>query len=108
MDMKRTLIILLTLACCLAGTPAQTKSGWRAATPEELAGFLPARAPVDKERIESEIRTATGIINDRGQMIAAVVLITAGYAAEGKFSHYLLTQRAIRLGDDVELPPGAY
>ena len=54
------------------------------------------------------MRTASGIINDRGQLIAAVVLITAGYAAEGKFSHYLLTQRAMTLGDSLELPAGAY
>ena len=105
--MKRLLIFVLSLVCCLTWSPAQSKSGWRAATPEELAGFLPARAPVDKERIESEMRTASGIINEHGQMIGSVVLITAGYAAEGKFSHYLLTQRGLRLGD-IELPAGAY
>jgi hypothetical protein len=103
--MRRLLLLLL---CCVLCAPAQNKPGWRAATPDELAGFLPARAPVDKERIESELRTASGIVNERGQMIASVVLITAGYAAEGKFSHYLLTQRGMRLGDTLELPPGAY
>jgi hypothetical protein len=106
--MKLALIAVVSLLCCLACVEGQSRSGWRAATPDELAGFLPARAPVDKERIESELRTASGIINERGQMIASVVLITAGYAAEGKYSHYLLTQRSIRLGDTVELPAGAY
>jgi len=110
--MKRLLLLVLSLlpclACCSAQPTPKTKSGWRAATPDELAGFLPARAPVDKEHIESELRTASGIVNERGKMIASVVLITAGYAAEGKFSHYLLTQRAIRLGDTLELPAGAY
>ena len=77
-------------------------------TAAELETFLPARAPVDKERIESEMRTASGIINDRGQMIAAVVLITAGYAADGKYSHYLLIQAPLTIGDNLTLPPGAY
>jgi hypothetical protein len=54
------------------------------------------------------MRTASGIINDRGQLIASVVLIIAGYAAEGKFSHYFLIQHAVALGDKIELPPGAY
>ena len=99
------LIVLGTLACSCS---AQARNGWRTATPEELASFLPARAPVDKERIESEMRTASGIINERGQMIGSVVLITAGYAAEGKYSHYLLTQRTIKLGDKLTLQPGAY
>ena len=54
------------------------------------------------------MRTATGITDDRGRTIAAVVLITAGYAAEGKYSHYLLAQAPLRLGLDLRLAPGAY
>ena len=107
--MKRFLFLVLTLAAaCCPSTCAQTKSTWRAATSAELESFLPARAPVDKERIESEMRTASGIINEHGQMIGAVVLITAGYAADGKYSHYLLLQKAITLGDTLTLTPGAY
>jgi hypothetical protein len=62
---------------------------------------------VGKERIEAEMRTASGIVNERGQMIASVLLITAGYAADGKYSHFLLTQHPMRLGN-LSLGPGAY
>ena len=103
--------LILAVAMLMFWPPlwqSQTKPTWRAATPSELEAFLPARAPVEKERIETEMRTATGITNDQGKTIAAVVLITAGYAAEGKYSHYLLTQAAFRLGAELRLPPGAY
>jgi hypothetical protein len=86
----------------------QAKKGWRQATPAELEAVLPARATVEKERIETEMRTASGVIDGRGRVIAAVVLITAGYAANGKYSHYLLLQAPVRLGADVELPAGNY
>jgi hypothetical protein len=86
---------------------AQTKSPWRAATPKELETALPARAPVEKERIETEMRTASGIINPNGKLIAGVVLITAGYSADGKYSHYLLIQSPITIAD-IPFTPGAY
>ena len=54
------------------------------------------------------MRTATGIINDRGQLIGAVVLITAGYSADGKYSHYLLLQAPMTVGDHLALKSGAY
>ena len=106
--MTKILILALVFSALSLHAPAQANNAWRAATPAELEGFLPARAPVDKERIETEMRTASGIINDRGQLIASVVLITAGYAAEGKYSHYLLIQRKVTLGDSMELQAGAY
>jgi hypothetical protein len=87
---------------------AQVRRDWRAATPAELAAVLPARAPVEKERIETEMRTATGVIDGRGKVVAAVVLITAGYAANGKYSHYLLVQSPLKIGGDVLLPVGNY
>lgn len=96
------------MLCLFAPAFAQSRATWRAATPAELEAFLPARAPVEKEHIETEMRTATGITDDRGKTVAAVVLITAGYAAEGKYSHYLLTQTTLRLGGAVRLEPGAY
>lgn len=86
---------------------AQSKSSWRAATADELAATLPARAPVARERIETEMRTASGIIDSRGKLIAGVVLITAGYSADGKYSHYLLVQSPISF-ENVALPPGSY
>jgi len=36
-----------------------------------------------------------------------VVLITAGYSADGKYSHYLVVQAPVRIGG-VELKPGEY
>lgn len=80
---------------------------WRQATDAELASLLPARAPVEKEHIETEMRTASGIVDNRGRYIAGVVLITAGYSADGKYSHYLIVQAPIRVGG-VALKPGEY
>ena len=60
------------------------------------------------ERIETETRSATGIVDAKGRVIGAIVLITAGYAANGKYSHYLLAQSALRIGPDILLKPGAY
>lgn len=92
-----------------AGTNAlpQARTSWRAATPTELETALPARALVGTERIETEMRTATGIIDGHGHLIAAVVLITAGYAADGKYSHYLLVQEPITLANQ-NLSAGNY
>ena len=80
---------------------------WRAATETELRAALPARAPVESERIETEFRTASGITDERGLRVAGVVLITAGYSAEGKYSHYLVTQVPLRIGE-FSLTPGEY
>ena len=104
--MKLSFVLLLSiLVASLLG--AQTKPGWRSATPEELKAVLPLRAPVEKERIETEMRTASGIINSHGKVIAGVVLITAGYSADGKYSHYLVIQEPIRIAD-ISLTPGSY
>ncbi len=105
---RRVVFLFAALLLWSAAGSAQPRPAWRAATPAELEGFLPARAPVEKERIETEMRTATGITDGSGHTIAAVVLITAGYAAEGKYSHYLLTQAPLRLGGEMRLPAGAY
>ena len=83
------------------------KGTWRQATDAELASLLPSRAPVEKEHIETEMRTASGIVDARGQYIAGVVLLTAGYSADGKYSHYLLVQAPIRIGG-IALKPGEY
>ncbi|WP_238398746.1 hypothetical protein [Edaphobacter sp. 12200R-103] len=108
MRFKITLVLLLALFVILpCSLLAQTKTTWRTATAAELSAALPARAPVERERIETEMRTASGIINSQGKIIAGVVLITAGYSAEGKYSHYLLVQSPIRF-QNVSLSPGAY
>jgi hypothetical protein len=85
----------------------QIKTDWRSATTQELNAVLPLRAPVEKERIETEMRTASGIVNSQGKVIAGVVLITAGYSADGKYSHYLLVQSPITIGE-IALAPGSY
>ena len=83
------------------------KTAWRQASDAELASLLPARAPVEKEHIETEMRTASGIVNGRRHFIAGVVLLTAGYSADGKYSHYLIVQTPIRVGG-IALKPGEY
>lgn len=101
------LFALVLLLPMLTPLVAQPKSTWRSATSAELQSVLPARAQVEKERIETEMRTASGIINSQGKIIAGVVLITAGYSADGKYSHYFLVQAPITIGD-VSLPAGNY
>ena len=95
--------------CLLALLPAAQgqRAAWRQATDTELASLLPARAQVEKEHIETERRTASGIVNGRGNFVAGVVLLTAGYSAEGKYSHYLVVQAPIRIGG-VVFKPGDY
>jgi hypothetical protein len=80
---------------------------WRPATEAELSALLPDRAPVEKEHIETEMRTATGITNGNGTYIAAVLLITAGYSADGKYSHFLIVQSPMHVGG-VKLKAGNY
>lgn len=81
---------------------------WRPATDAELRSVIPARAPVVTERIETEMRSASGITNGHGKYVAGVVLITAGYSAEGKYSHFFLTQVPLKLGGALRLAPGEY
>lgn len=97
--------LLLAVAATASAVPARAR--WRTATPDELRRVIPARAPVLKENIETEFRTASGIIDNRGRFIAGVVMITAGYSAEGKYSHFFLTQAPLRVGE-LELPAGQY
>src|ERR1043165_1790161 len=98
------LVLLVTSAIC-AGTV--TSAGWRLASEGELRKIIPARAPVVKENIETEFRTASGVTDGRGRFIAGVVMITAGYSAEGKYSHFFITQAPLRVGD-ADLQPGQY
>ena len=102
----KAIVSLGVLLLCCQIALAQ-KAQWRQATDAELASLLPARAPVEKEHIETELRTASGIVNNKGQFIAGVVLLTAGYSADGKYSHYLLVQAPVRIGG-VALKPGEY
>jgi hypothetical protein len=107
MRIARTAIVcgmfLLAASVCLRAQ----KVTWRQATETELASVLPSRAQVENEHIETEMRTASGIVNGRGRYIAGVVLLTAGYSAEGKYSHYLVVQVPVLIGG-VALKPGTY
>ena len=100
-------ICLCSLLCFAWPQDTYAQRGWRQATDVELTALLPARAHVEKERIETEMRTASGIVNARGRFIAGVVLLTAGYSAEGKYSHFLIVQTPVRIGG-VALKPGEY
>ena len=104
--MKRFFVLAVIAAFIGSGASAQ-KTSWRQASDAELASLLPARAPVIKEHIETEMRTASGIVDGRGHTIAGVVLITAGYSADGKYSHFLIVQSPIKVGG-IDLKPGEY
>jgi hypothetical protein len=101
----RGLLCVLLIGCCCVSGLSQGK--WRGATEKELAALIPARAPVEKEQIETELRTASGVTDGKGKFIAGVVIITAGYAAEGKYSHFFITQTPLRVGE-ITLPAGEY
>ncbi|HEU4766135.1 MAG TPA: hypothetical protein VFS77_02145 [Pyrinomonadaceae bacterium] len=96
------LLLLLTWTASF-GDPA----GWRTASESELRKVIPARAAVIKENIETEFRTASGVTNGQGKYIAGVVMITAGYSAEGKYSHFFIAQVPMQVGD-FSLEPGEY
>jgi hypothetical protein len=104
--MKAALFAVVLLADG-TGHAAASRARWRAATTDELRRVVPARAPVLKENIETEFRTASGVTDGRGRFIAGVVMITAGYSAEGKYSHYFVTQAPLRVGG-FDMPPGQY
>lgn len=99
-------LLLLLVVFSLRGQTTRTAS-WHTANTEELQALIPARATVISERIETEFRTASGITDGKGHSIAGVVLITAGYSAEGKYSYYFVSQVPLKIGDFL-LPPGQY
>jgi hypothetical protein len=105
MKILTALMIVITVAA--TGHTAVPPTRWRLASDTELRKIIPARAPVIKENIETEFRTASGITDGRGKFIAGVVMITAGYSAEGKYSHFFSTQVALRVGG-INLQPGQY
>ena len=100
-------IVLVLLEILLCGLVLAAPARWRTATTQELRKLIPARAPVVKENIETEFRTASGVTDGKGKFIAGVVMITAGYSAEGKYSHFFITQTQLKLGE-LSLQPGEY
>ena len=81
--MKFSIYVVLIVAVTMIAVGRSRTVTWRSATEAELREVIPARAPVEKERIETEFRTASAITDGSGRFVAGVVLITAGYAAEG-------------------------
>ncbi len=104
---SRTYRTITVLICLLLTLAASAQNKWRPATEAELRAIVPARAPAISERIETEFRTASGITDGQGRFVAGVVMITAGYSAEGKYSHYFLTQVPMQIGG-MTLTPGDY
>ena len=101
-------LTISSLVLCIATVPlGPSRTRWRAATEPELKKLIPARAPVIKENIETEFRTASGVTDGRGKFIAGVVMITAGYSAEGKYSHFFITQTLLKIGN-IDLQAGEY
>ena len=106
--MKKFMGVVLTVLFAATFLVAQGPSdAWRTATQTELKAVIPARAQVEKERIETEFRTASGIVDSKGRNIAGVVLITAGYSADGKYSNLFITQVPVKIGD-MSLAAGNY
>ncbi len=105
--MKFLLRAILVVATALAVLGGPGASSWKVASETELRALIPARAPVESERIETEFRTASGIVNPLGKYIAGVVLITAGYAAEGKYSNFFMVQAPLKI-ESLYLREGTY
>jgi hypothetical protein len=106
-SMKYLALFCLTISAVTATLGNQKLSNWRAATGIELRDIIPARAPVGKEHIETEFRTASAITDGKGEYVAGVNLITAGYAAEGKYSNFFITQVPLKIAN-LSLRPGEY
>ncbi len=100
----KLLTMLFITAVFALNTFAQ--GDWRKMTEAELKSAVPEKAPVIKENIETEFRTASGI-TDGKMNIFGVVVITAGYEADGKYTHFFKTDAAIKVGE-LPLAKGEY
>lgn len=107
MKRKFAWVSLLMLVSWTLSLSNPIAARWRVASEPELRKVIPARAPVITENIETEFRTASGVTDGRGKFIAGVVIITAGYSAEGKYSHFFIAQVPMKVGD-FSLDPGDY
>jgi hypothetical protein len=105
--MKHFAFFCLAMSALIEAYGNQKPSNWRPATETELREIIPARAPVGKEHIETEFRTASAITDGKGEFVAGVGLITAGYAAEGKYSNFFIAQVPLKIASLV-LRPGEY
>jgi hypothetical protein len=99
-------ILTILLIAATFAVSAFAQDDWRRMTAEELKKTVPEKAPVIKEEIETELRTAAGITDGKGR-IFGVVIITAGYEADGKYTHFFKTDAALKAGD-LPLAKGEY
>ncbi len=90
-------LISILLICIALSFSAMAQNDWRKMTEAELKTAVPETAPVIKENIETEFRTASGI-TESGKNIFGVVIITAGYEADGKYTHFFRIQKKITIG----------
>jgi hypothetical protein len=97
---------LFTFLCCLGFTFSAGAQDWRKMSADELKTVVPEKAPVIEENIETELRTASGI-TDGTYNIFGVVIITAGYEADGKYTHFLKIGKGIKVGA-LQLKSGDY
>ena len=107
MKIKLAQILTFTLLVWTVAASNPALAPWRTASETELRKVIPARAPVIQENIETEFRTASGVTDGQGKFIAGVVMITAGYSAEGKYSHFFIAQVPMKVGD-FSLESGEY
>lgn len=98
-------LLCLVLAVVTVAVAKQTT--WTKLSGADLRAVVPEKAPVVNEHIETEFRTASGITDGRGHHVFGVVIITAGYAAEGKYTHYFVTQTRLKM-DGLTLDAGEY
>lgn len=98
--------IILTLLFCLTLSLSALAQDWRKMSEDELKKAVPEKAPVIKENIETEFRTASGITDGKNEAFG-VVIITAGYEADGKYTHFLRTGKDIKIGS-LSLKAGDY
>lgn len=79
---------------------------WQKLSADDLKKIVPEKAPVIKEQIETELRTASGITDGKSK-IFGVVIITAGYEADGKYTHFFKTDAKMKVGE-LSLDKGEY
>ena len=94
--------LLLVRPCCW-----RANSAWHNASEEELRAVDPRPRAGDQRTHRNRVPHSIGITDGKGHFIAGVVLITAGYSADGKYSHYFVSQVPLKVGDFL-LPPGQY
>ncbi len=101
------ILTIVSLLCAFSSFAfAQDAKNWRKMSEAELKTVVPERAPVIKENIETEFRTAAGITDGKNN-IFGVTIITAGYEADGKYTHFLKTDTVLNMSE-LKLAAGEY